>query len=68
MAVILGIYRFEHESKSEFKQVAEDIPAECAANLLEEWRERNPEQARVDAMDAFIRGRCPKWAGWLENK
>ena len=27
MAVILGIYRFEHESKSEFKKLAEDLPA-----------------------------------------
>lgn len=66
MAVILGIYRFEHESKSEFKQLADDIPAECAGNLLEEWRARNPEQARIDAMCAFIRERCPKWASWLK--
>src|SRR5262249_23095317 len=68
MAVVLGIYRFEHESKSEFKQWAADIPAECAANLLQEWRKRDPEQARIDAMHAFIRERCPKWASWLKNE
>jgi hypothetical protein len=67
-AVILGIYRFEHESTSEFKPLAGDIPTECAANLLEEWRERNHEQARLDAMDAFIRERCPKWASWLDDE
>ncbi len=67
MAVILGIYRFEHESKSEFKQWAADAPAEFASNLLEDWRSRNPEQAAIDAMDAFIRKRCPKWASWLEE-
>lgn len=65
MAVIFGIYRFEHESKSKFKQLAEDIPAGCAGNLLEDWRARNPEQARIEAMYAFIRERCPKWASWL---
>jgi hypothetical protein len=68
MAVILGIYRFEHESKSEFKQLAEDIPAECAGNLLEEWRTRNPGQAGIDVMYAFIRERCPKWASWLKDE
>ena len=68
MAVMLGIYRFEHESKSEFKQLAEDIPAECAGNLLEEWRARHPEQARIDAVHVFIRERCPKWAGRLREE
>ena len=67
MAVILGIYRFEHESKSEFKKLAEDLPAECAGNLLEEWRARNPAQGGIDAMYAFIRERCPKWASWLKD-
>jgi hypothetical protein len=68
MAVILGVYRFEHESKSEFKKLAEDIPAECAGNLFEEWRTRNPAQAGIDAMHAFIRERCPKWASWLREE
>jgi len=67
-AVILGIYRFEHESKSEFKQLAADIPAECAGTLLQDWRARNPEQTRIDAMYAFIRERCPKWASWLKHE
>jgi hypothetical protein len=68
MAVILGIYRFAYESKSEFKKLAADIPAECAGNLLEEWRRRNPAQGGVDAMSAFIRERCPKWASWVKEE
>jgi hypothetical protein len=68
MAVILGIYRFEHESKSEFKQLAADVPAECAGNLLEDWRTRKPKPAAIDAMQAFIRERCPKWASWLKEE
>jgi hypothetical protein len=68
MAVILGVYRFEHESKSEFKKLAADLPAECAGNLMEDWRGRNPEQAGIDAMYAFIRERCPKWASWLKEE
>jgi hypothetical protein len=68
MAVILGVYRFEHESKSEFKKLAADLPAQCAGNLMEDWRGRNPEQGDIDAMYAFIRERCPKWASWLREE
>ncbi len=67
MGVLLGIYRFESESESEIKKLAEDHPAECAVGLLDEWRARNPDKAAIAAMDAFIRERCSKWAVWLEE-
>ena len=60
--VILGIYRYEHESKSEFRQWAVDIPIECAGALLTKWRERGQDPISVAAMDEFIRHRCPTWA------
>ena len=62
MGVILGIYRYEHESKSEFRKWCEDVPIECAGYLLDKWRERNQDPDRAQAMDEFIRHRCPKWA------
>jgi hypothetical protein len=65
--VVLGIYRFEQESKAEIKQIAEDLPAEYAGTLLDEWRKRNPDKAGVAAMEVFVRERCPKWAGWMEE-
>lgn len=63
--VILGVYRYEHESKSEFRQWAVDIPIECAGALLAKWRKRGQKPASLAAMDEFIRQRCPKWAGSL---
>ena len=60
MAVVLGIYRFVHESKSEFKKLAAEIPADCAGDLLEEdlyedWAVAAREQAR----DMYVRvARC----------
>lgn len=62
MAVILGIYRYEHESKSEFRQWAEDVPIECAGYLLSIWRERKPKAIDAKAMEEFIHQRCPNWA------
>ena len=63
--VILGIYRYEHEAESEFRELAVDIPIDCAGPLLDEWRERGQDSVSTAAMDAFIRKRCPKWAGQL---
>jgi hypothetical protein len=66
--VILGIYRYEHESKSEFRKWCEDVPLECAGYLLDIWRERNKSTAAGQAMNEFIQSRCPKWAKYLIRK
>jgi len=65
--VILGIYRYERESKSEFKEWSVDIPAECAGFLLDNWRKRNRAKASINAMHEFIRERCPEWDRWLKD-
>jgi hypothetical protein len=65
MGVILGIYRYEHESKSEFRQWSVDIPIECAGDLLTQWRERRQDSASTTAMDEFIGDRCPNWARYF---
>ena len=65
MGVIFGLYRFERESESEFRDWSVDIPAECARDLLDQWLARNPEGARIDAVLGFIREHCPEWAKCL---
>ena len=65
MGVILGTYRYDRESKSEFKDWCADIPIECAGDMLDEWRKVNRDDAATTAMDAFIRERCPGWAKHL---
>ena len=60
--VILGLYRYERESKSEFRNWSEDLPLDSAGWLRDEWRERNADKAVRDTMDEFIKGRCPEWA------
>ena len=68
MGVVLGIYRYEHESKSEFRQWSVDVPIECAGYLLDKWRERKQDGPRAETMNKFIRQRCPKWATYLASK
>ncbi len=65
MGVILGFYRYEHESKSEFSKWAVDVPLECTGFLLDEWRKRCEDPSAGKEMDSFLAQSCPKWAGYL---
>jgi hypothetical protein len=65
MGTILGLYRYEQESRSEFREWSVDIPVECAGDLLAQWRKRRRDSASSTAMDEFIQDRCPNWAGSL---
>ena len=75
MGVIFGIYRYERESKSEFRKWSEDIPAECGGFLLDKWRERNRKKASNNAMHELSPRQAlgeesrplpqRRWAKWL---
>ena len=66
--VILGLYRYERLSKSEFRGWCEDIPGDCALSLVFAWRERNQDAAASGEMRAFIRQHCPQWDKWLAGE
>lgn len=54
MGVVLGTYRYEKESKSEFKDWCTDIPIECAGGMLDDWRKRSRNVTASGTMDEFI--------------
>ena len=68
MGVVLGTYRYVQESDSEFKDWCEDIPDNCAGDLLDRWRKRTADPLSHVAMDEFIRERCPTWAKYLTRE
>ena len=65
MGVLQGIYRFDQESKSQFKDWAIDIPIECFGYLLGEWRKDCQSSTATTEMDEFIRNSCPNWAKYI---
>jgi hypothetical protein len=68
LGIISGLYRYERESKTEFRQWSEDIAGDCAGLLLDEWRQRNPAEDGSDAMRALPAERCPEWVKWLGER
>jgi len=64
MGVLKGIYRYEQESKSEFKDWASDIPGECFSDLLLEWKKRVSNEKDLKEMVEFIKRECSTWAKW----
>jgi hypothetical protein len=62
MGVLKGVYQYQQESKSEFKDWAADIPGECYGHTLREWEKRSGDENDLKEMDEFIKKECSKWA------
>ena len=61
MGVLKGIYMYEHDSKSEFKDWATDIPGECFHYLLDEWEKRSKKKSDIKEMNEFLMKECDNW-------
>jgi hypothetical protein len=62
MGVLKGIYRYDQEAISEFKEWASDAAQEFFYTILNDWRSRCNEPALVNEMMEFIRISCPAWS------
>ncbi len=63
MGVLKGIYEFEHESKSEFKDWAADMSGECFNGILDDWKKQcKDDNKAIKEMDTFLNKECSKWA------
>ncbi|MBI2864917.1 MAG: hypothetical protein HYX94_10205 [Chloroflexi bacterium] len=59
--ILAGLYRFERESTSEFKDWAVDAPASFAAEVAKSWKLARPSQADVVALEEFIDRELGTW-------
>ncbi len=62
MGVLKGIYRYGQEPQSEFKEQAPDVPQNCFAGILRDWRKHCTRKQDIQEMNLFISRECPKWA------
>lgn len=65
VGIVLGAYRYEQDSDSEFKDWCADMPLECVRSVLDDWRKRTTNTASSIAVNDLIKLQCPKWAEHL---
>ncbi len=68
MGILKGIYQYEEDSSSEFKDWATDVPGECFGYLLDEWKKRCNNIKDKKEMKDFISEECQDWSEWANNK
>lgn len=63
--LLLGFYRFERESTSEFKDWAPDAPLGFAEVVLAAWRAGPPTTGDVESLKTFVAGELGSWGAHL---
>lgn len=61
MWILKGIYKFETEATTEFKDWSGDDPHVYFTQVLEEWEKGNKDIQNLDEMHLFIKKNCAKW-------
>ena len=65
MGLLLGLYEFEHESTSEFKDWAPDAASEFAWAVVDAWKAGGPSRADRAAVRAFVEEELAGWGADL---
>lgn len=56
---LLGLYKFDRESSSQFRSWATDIPRELFRSLLDKWRKKAKKPELIEEVNDFCLQRCP---------
>jgi len=67
MGILKGIYRYEEDSRSEFKDWASDVPGESFGYILREWGKNSNNKEKKEMTD-FIKKEFPAWSEWAINQ
>lgn len=62
VGLLRGLWRFDREGGTEFKDWASDAPESCFREVLEEWGRGTADRRAVRAMDALVAREFPGWA------
>jgi len=61
MGILKGIYQFEKESESEYKDWAVDAPREILERVLDKWKKRCTNLNDIKEMKKFVKKDFPDW-------
>jgi hypothetical protein len=60
--ILKGIYDFDKESSTEYKQWAVDAPSEYFRIILGDWKKLYERRRPLARMREFLQTHCPDWA------
>lgn len=63
--LLLGLYKFDRESTSEFKDWAGDAPTAFAEEVVSVWKDGRPSQSDIKAFRKFIEEALGRWCRHL---
>ena len=64
--LLLGFYRFEHESTSRFRDWAPDAPISFAGTVMTAWKAGSPTRSDFESLKTFVTEELGGWgANWV---
>ncbi len=60
--LLKGIYDFDKESATEYKDWAADIPSDYFDSILDDWKKLYKGRLPLSGMKKFLHTHCPDWA------
>ena len=64
LGILKGIYAFDKDSKTQYKEWAVDAPGEYFAFILGDWRTLYKGKIPMVSMKGFLETNCPDWVEW----
>ena len=68
MGILKGIYKYEGDSGSEFKDWATDVPGESFGYIIEEWKKRCKNNKDKKEMKDFLSKERHNWYEWVKDE
>ncbi|MEW6242963.1 MAG: hypothetical protein AB1497_01580 [Bacillota bacterium] len=59
LGIIMGLYMFDTDSETQFKNWAVDVPEQFAQHIISEWVKLN--QDAINDIRELLEERCPNW-------
>jgi hypothetical protein len=56
IGIIMGLWRYESESSSDFSGWVEDVPFDYIDTVINEWKKGNPDENDVDEIVGLVNG------------
>ena len=65
LGILQGIYDFDKDSSTQYKEWAVDAPKEYFGQVVDAWENIYHGKPPLSKLNSFVRGHCPDYAEWF---